>query len=92
MRTALLPVLPFALAAPAAAQTPPDARRGARRSPRTAVGLAAVAPDIGSFTVLVQGRARSAVAARTAANKIARTIVQTTTTPAWPRPTSARWR
>ena len=82
MRTALLAGLAcLALAAPAAAQTPtptptPDA---APTIAADGVGLAAVAPDIGSFTVYVQGRARSAVAARTAANKIARKIVQTAT-------------
>ena len=82
MRTALLAGLAcLALAAPAAAQTPtptptPDA---APTIAADGVGLAAVAPDIGSFTVYLQGRARSAVAARTAANKIARKIVQSAT-------------
>src|SRR6478736_8994268 len=82
MRTALLAgIACLALAAPAAAQTPtptptPDA---APTIAADGVGLAAVAPDIGSFTVYLQGRARSAVAARTAANKIARKIVQTAT-------------
>ncbi len=80
MRTALLAGLTFlALAAPAAAQTPAPTPDTAPTIAADGVGLASLAPDIGSFTVYLQGRARSAVAARTAANKIARKIVQSAT-------------
>src|SRR5690349_5281921 len=77
MRTALLSGLAcLLLAAPAAAQTPTPTPDTTPTIAADGVGIAALAPDIASFTVYVQGRARSAVAARTAANKVARSVVQ----------------
>ena len=56
MRTALLAGLAFlALAAPAAAQTPTPTPDAAPTIAADGVGLAAVAPDIGSFTVYRAG-------------------------------------
>jgi uncharacterized protein YggE len=80
MRTALAAGLAaLALAAPAAAQTPTPTPDTSPTIAADGVGIAALAPDIASFTVSVQGRARSAVAARSAANKIARTVVRAAT-------------
>lgn len=72
----------LAFAAPAAAQTPtptptPDT------TPTVAadgVGIAALQPDVGSFSVLVSEKGRTSSSARTAANKVVRAITQAATT------------
>lgn len=80
MRTAFAAGLAFlALAAPAAAQTPTPTPDTTPTVAADGVGIAALQPDIGSFTVLVAERGRTSASARNAANKVVRAITQAAT-------------
>lgn len=69
----------LAFAAPAAAQTPTPTPDTTPTIAADGVGIAALQPDLASFAVLVQEKARTSAAARSATNKVVRAITQAAT-------------
>jgi uncharacterized protein YggE len=69
----------LAFAAPAAAQTPTPAPDTTPTIAADGVGIAALTPDLASFAVLVQEKARTSAGARSATNKVVKAITQVAT-------------
>jgi len=75
MRPILLAgLVSLAFAAPAAAQTPTPTPDTTPTIAADGVGIAALTPDLASFAVLVQEKARTSAGARSATNKVVKAI------------------